>query len=97
MKKNLKNEYRDLFGKIRLIVNEIDPESLEPTQDDVSSFEEYDSEVNSILNFIVHHQEEIKLNNNLLLQGINDIWQDSFGRECRNAEMLTRNLLKILY
>jgi len=97
MKKEFKIEYKKLFENIRKIINDIDPESLSPGQEGGAPVDEYDREVESILSFLIHNQEEIKVRNHLLIEQVNKIWQESFGSKCSKVEMMVRDLLKIIF
>ena len=97
MKRDLKDEYKNLFQKIRAILNDVDPESFNPGQYDGSPADEYDGESRSILNFVIHNQEKIKINNQILVVEINKIWQHYFGTECSKSEKIAQTLTKIIF
>ena len=97
MRKEFNDEYKNLFQKIRAILNDVDPESFNPGQYDGAPADEYDGESRSILNFVIHNQERIKINNQILVAEINKIWQQYFGTECSKAEEIAQTLTKIIF
>lgn len=96
MKTN-RNEYKKLFIKVSEIVKKIDPENLEPGIRGGAPPDEYDPEVAQIVGYIIHSQEEIKIDKQKLISKINSIWRDSFGLICRDAEVMAREIIKIAF
>jgi len=92
-----KLQYKKLFQDVRKIINEIDPEDLSPGQVDGSPVDEYDQEVQLIVNFIIHNQEEIKLDKQALINQINEIWRERFGDDCCSGDIIVDRLCKIIF
>lgn len=94
--KIMKEQNNNLLKAIRIIVNEIDPENFRPGQIDGTPEDEYDIEIQMIHNFILHNQEEIKLNSNILSDYINKTWLEYFGSDCAKLSEITSRIYKII-
>lgn len=90
-------EYRNLFINVSEIINKIDPEDLEPGAKNGAPLNEYDAETAKIVAYIVHNQEEIKLNKGNLTNKISQVWEESFGENCPDAEAMTQEIIKIIF
>lgn len=95
--KNDNEEYKFFFVKISEIIKKVDPEKLEPGIQDGAPSNEYNSEIAQIVGYIVHNQEEIKLDRQKLVDKINQIWKESFGLVCRDAELISQEIIKIAF
>ncbi len=82
---------------IRGILNSVDPEGLEPGQEDGSPINEYDDEVAKIYGFVLHNLEDVKLNKNLLADEIGKIWIENFGNTCHGANEIVDRIIKELF
>ena len=97
MNKNSKEDYKKSVKTLRNILNGVDPEGFAPGQEDGTPIDEYDAEAAKIYNFVIHNLEEIKLNNNLLVDEINKIWLESFRKACDSAKEITSRVIKSLF
>lgn len=97
MNKDLKKDYKKAFNALRNILNSIDPEDLQPGQEDGTPIDEYDDEVSKIHNFITHNLEEVKINKQLLTKEISKIWMDSFEKECDSVNEIASRIIKELF
>lgn len=97
MKRENVQEYQKLFQDVRRILNQIDPEQLSPGAISGAPVNEYDAEVALILSYVIHNQEAIKINKDLLVNQINMIWEESFGGPCKEAISIASALLKVLF
>lgn len=59
-------DYQELFGKIRAILNRYDPAGLNPGTE--APIDEYDAETASIVAYLLHNQEVIKLHPEILVK-----------------------------
>ena len=89
-----KNRYRELSEKVRAIINRHDPEGLSPGAQAGTPIDEYDSETAILSAFLTHHQEEIKVNRKILIDKVNQVWQEYFGRPCRSAEQISSEIVR---
>jgi len=92
-KKEFKNQYKYIFNQLRTILNEIDPEGLSPDRTEGAPVSEYDQEIAQILNYLEHNMESIKLNHLCLVNYINQLWNDSFGRQCKGVNKIADYIL----
>lgn len=90
-------EYKEMFLEIRKLLNKIDPEGLEPGKKNGAPIDEYDPVVNRLVKYVLHYQENIKINNELLLAEINKIWREDFDNDCSAAEEIAVSLLKVIF
>lgn len=90
-----KDNYKDLFEKIREIVNRHDPANLSPGSAGGAPFEEYDPETALIVAFVLHNLEPIKINRRLLIDKINQVWLEYFGEFCKFAEQISIDILNV--
>ena len=91
--KNAKDQYRELFEKVREVINKYDPEGLDPGKEDGTPIDEYDAEAAAIVAFVIHNLEEIKLNRTLLVNKVNQIWKEYFGEFCELADAIARDII----
>lgn len=92
---NPKNfDYKNLFNKVRLVMIEHDPMGLEPGKIDGTPRDEYDMEAAKIVAFLIHNLEDIKINNQLLIDEISNIWQENFEEKCKNVDQMARDIIK---
>ena len=73
--RDIKKRYQLLFNSIRTILNDIDPESLNPGATNGAPNDEYDLETSQITNFFIKNKE-IRVED--ILNEINRIWLESF-------------------
>jgi len=93
MSEEAKARYQALFQKARAIINRHDPAGLAPGTSGGAPVDEYDSEVAPIVAFVVHKQEEIKLNRQILIDEINRVWQEYFNEVCELAEEIASDIV----
>lgn len=89
-----KAQYKALFEKVRAIINKHDPFGFDPGSQEGAPVDEYDPETGPIVTFLVHRQEEIKVNNELLVDEINRVWKEMFGEPCPMAEEIATDILR---
>ncbi len=94
MNKDSKSDYKESIQKLRTIINQLDPEGLDPGAMGGTPEDEYDEEIVRIYNFIIHNMEKIKLDSSLLKNEINKIWNESFGDNCAFGKELTNAIIK---
>lgn len=92
-----KRDYNKLLTDIRNILNKVDPEGLMPGETFGAPYEEYDDEAIKIVSYIIHHQEDIKINKNTLICEINKIWNDNFNNDCKKVDLVAQELFRIIY
>lgn len=97
MKNTYGKEYKGLYDKIFEIIKQIDPENLEPGTKSGAPSDEYDSEITQLVGYVMHNQEEIKLDKQKLVNKIDQIWKDSFESVCRDAEKIAQEIIKIAF
>ena len=92
-----KKLYSYLNLEIRNVLNKIDPENFEPGHPGGSPIGEYDMEVLKLVNVILHNWGDTKkLSLDLITKMINDLWQDSFDKECHGAKEIALELLILI-
>ena len=97
MNRDLKKDYKKFIDTLRNILNSVDPEGLQPGKEDGTPTDEYDDEVVKIYNYVSHNLEEIKLNNNLLVDEICKIWMESFSSSCNSVNEIANRIIKELF
>jgi len=96
-KKQIELDYKKLFSKIREILNRIDPEEFSPGEQNGAPIDEYEDEVTQILNYVLHNQEEIKKNKEVLINEITKIWAERFGTGCKDINVIVSDLLNVIF
>ena len=89
--REIKNRYQLLFNSIRAILNDIDPESLNPGDTNGAPNDEYDLEISQITNYFIKNRE-IGIED--ILNEINRIWLESFGKSCDKSKELSVKLFE---
>ena len=90
--REIKNSYQFLFNSIRTILNDIDPEFLSPGQRNGAPNDEYDLETSQITNYLIKNKE-IGIED--ILNEINRIWIESFGKSCDKSKELSAKVLDL--
>ncbi len=90
--REIKKCYQLLFNSIRTILNDIDPESLNPGATNGAPKDEYDLETSQITKFLIKNRE---IGVEDILSEINRIWLESFGKDCDKSKELSVKLLEL--
>ena len=95
VKKAGQDRYKELFKKVRAIIDKHDPAGLSPGTREGTPVDEYNSETAVITTFLIHNQEEIKLDRKILIDEINRVWQEYFGQPCGSAERISSDIIHL--